>query len=290
MRAFVLSGGASLGAIEVGMLAALYERDIRPDLVVGTSVGAVNGAFIASRPPTVETAAELAGVWRSIHRGDVFPINPLTGFIGFVGRRSHLVPEGNLRRLIERHVEFDRLEDAPVPLHVVATDAADGRELRLSAGPAVDAVMASAAIPGVFPPVAWNGLALIDGGISNNTPISHALELGSDEVYVLPTGHACALNEVPNGAVAMLVHATTLLVQQRLVREIDDLRDRIEADLVVLPPPCPLDVNPVDFSRADELIERARSDAAALLDGAGGGRVPLSMSVDRLRPHHHVPV
>lgn len=132
------------------------------------------------------------------------------------------------------------------------------------------------------------GDTLIDGGVSNNTPISHALDLGADEAYVLPTGHACALNDVPGGAVAMLVHATTLLVQQRLVRGSADLHDAIDAELVVLPPPCPLDVNPIDFGRADELVERARADAGALLDRAPRGHVPLSMSVDRLRPHDHI--
>src|SRR6478609_2074780 len=90
--AFVLSGGASLGAVQVGMLHALYERGITPQLVVGTSAGALNGAFIASRPQTVETASELAGIWRTVRRGRVFPLNPLSGFLGFVGSRDHLVP------------------------------------------------------------------------------------------------------------------------------------------------------------------------------------------------------
>jgi NTE family protein len=95
-RAFVLSGGAALGAIEVGMLQALFERGVAPDLIVGTSVGAINGAFIASREPTVATALELGHIWRGLRRGKVFPVNPLTGFIGFIGASDHLVPEGNL--------------------------------------------------------------------------------------------------------------------------------------------------------------------------------------------------
>src|SRR5687768_7045581 len=102
--AFVLSGGASLGAIQVGMLRALYEREIAPDLIVGTSVGALNGGFIASRPQTTRTADELAEVWRHIGRNHVFPLNPLTGFLGFFGMKDHLVPDGNLRRLLRRHL------------------------------------------------------------------------------------------------------------------------------------------------------------------------------------------
>lgn len=283
---FVLSGGASLGAIEAGMLHALFERDIKPDLIVGTSAGALNAAFIASREPTVGTAEELAGVWRGLSRGAVFPTNPLTGLLGFLGRSSHLVPDSGLRRLLERYTQFELLEDAPVPLHVVATDISDGSEVRLSRGPAIEAVLASAAIPGVFEPVAWNGRTLVDGGVSNNTPISHALALGADEVYVLSTGYACALPDPPRGALAVLLHATSLLIQQRLAREIDALAAAHR--LIVLPPPCPLPVQPIDFSRADWLIQQSRADSRQFLDAvAGDDAAPLAVYADRLRPHSH---
>jgi NTE family protein len=186
--AFVLSGGASLGAVQVGMLRALYERGITPDFVVGTSAGALNGAFIASRPQSVETADELATVWRGVRRAQIFPPNPITGLAGFLGRRNHLVPDTGLRALLERELGFERLEDSAIPLHVIAVDLYTAREVRLSSGPAVDAITASAAIPGVFEPVEWGDMDLIDGGVANNTPVSHAVELGADNVYVLPAG------------------------------------------------------------------------------------------------------
>src|SRR5215208_393634 len=104
--AFVLSGGASLGAIQVGMLRALYERDIRPDFVVGTSVGALNGAFVASRPQTPATADALGEIWRRLRRSEVFPLNPVTGLVGFLGQRNHLLPDTGLRRLLGRHLEL----------------------------------------------------------------------------------------------------------------------------------------------------------------------------------------
>ena len=287
MRAFVLSGGASLGAIQVGMLHALFERGIAPDLIVGTSAGAINGAFIASREPTVATAKALGDVWRGLRRGAVFPTNPLTGFVGFIGRSDHLVPAGNLRRLIARNLEVDRLEDMRVPLHVVVTDVLSGRELRLSHGPAVDAVLASAAIPGVFAPVEVDGRRLIDGGVSDNTPISHAIELGADEIYVLPTGYACTLHEAPRGALAMLLHAMSLLIQQRLHLEIELYRDH--ATLIVLPPPCPQELQPIDFAHADELIRRALADSRqflAWLDERNGNLAATSPA-ERLLPHEH---
>src|SRR4051812_5465755 len=244
--AFVLSGGAGLGAIQVGMLRALYERGIAPDVIVGTSAGAMNGAFIASRPQTVATADALASVWRDLRRGQVFPLNPLTGLLGFLGARDHLVPASGLRRLIARNVQHEALEDMPIPLHVVAVDVITGEEIRLSDGPVADAVLASAAIPGVVAPVRRQERTLMDGGVANNTPISHAVELGAQRIYVLPTGHACALREPPRGALAVALHAISLLTQRRLVEDIR--RHENDVRLIVLPPPCPLGIQPIDFS------------------------------------------
>jgi NTE family protein len=261
---FVLSGGASLGAIQAGMLRALYERGVTPDAVVATSVGAVNGAYIASRPPTVETADELAAIWRGVRRQDVFPFNPVTALIGVTGRRNYMIPNGPLRSLVADQLEFDRLEEAPIPLHMVAVDLFTGRERLLSQGPALDAVLASTAIPGVFPTVEWEDTELIDGGVANNTPISHALELGCDEVYVLPTGSACALPAPPHGALGMAIHAMSQLVHMRLNSEVAAFAG--DPRLIVLPPPCPITVQPIDFSRADELIEDAYREACHALD------------------------
>lgn len=277
--AFVLSGGASLGAIQVGMLRALYERGIVADLVLGTSAGAFNAAFIASRPQTVQTIDDLGAVWRGLTRGQVFPLNPLTGLLGFLGSRDHLVPDSGLRRLLKRHLEHERLEDMPLSLHIVAVDVITGEELRLSAGSAVDAVMASAAIPAVLPPVIWEGRELMDGAVANDTPISHAVELGAREIYVLPTGHACALEESPHGALAMALHALSLLMHRRLIEDLDKHKD--QSKLVVLPPPCPLAIPPIDFGHAETLIGRAYADACKFLDNGGAARPPICMRMHR---------
>jgi NTE family protein len=274
--AFVLSGGASLGAMQVGMLRALIERDIRPDVIVATSVGAVNGAFIASHVPTPSSLDQLAGLWRGAHRGDVFPLEPLTGLLGFLGVRRKLVPGGALRRLVARNLLHEHLEDLPIPLHVVACDVLTGSEVLLSQGSLVDAVLASAAIPGVLPPVEWDGRLLIDGGVVNNTPISHALFLGAEQIYVLPTGAPCTLSAPPRGALAMLIHATELMVAQRFTGEVASLPDGI--DVVVLPPPCPIDVQPTDFGHAERLMNRAELDAHAFLAARDAGLVAVSGS------------
>ena len=270
---FVLSGGASLGAIQVGMLQALAEREIRPDVIVGTSVGAVNGAFLAGREFSVETVEELAHIWAGIRRGRVFPAEPLTGLLGFLGARRNLVPAAALRRLITRHIEHEFLEDLPIPLHVIACDVLTGREVRLSRGPLVDAVLASAAIPGIFPPVEWDGRLLIDGGVVNNTPITHALDLRPEHVYVLPTGGPCELAAPPRGALGMLIHATSLLVTQRFIGEAVSLSG---SRVSILPTPCPIRVQPTDFGQSEDLISRAHESAGLFLDDDTSRVVALS--------------
>jgi NTE family protein len=113
--------------------------------------GPLNAAFVASRPQTPATARALARIWRALQREDIFPVSMRAVVGGLCGRRDHLVPDHALRDLVRRYIEFDDLADAAVPLHLVAFDLTGGRELLLSEGPAVDAVAASAAIPGVFP-------------------------------------------------------------------------------------------------------------------------------------------
>ena len=140
--AFVLSGGASLGALQVGMLRALYERGVAPDLLVATSAGALNAAFVASRAQTVETTRELARIWCELQRDDVFPVGPRTLIGGLLGKRDHLVSAAALRKLVARYLQFDELADAPIPLHLVAFDLEHAREVLLSQGPALEAIVA----------------------------------------------------------------------------------------------------------------------------------------------------
>lgn len=280
-KAFVLTGGGSLGAVHVGMLEALYERGIEPDLIIGTSVGAINGAYVASRPQTPETARSLGDVWRGLRRADVYPVDFLAGFLGFAGRTRHLVPNRSLRRLLRAHVEFNDLAEAAIPVMVVATDITTGEEVLLTRGDAVTAVLASAAIPGVFQPVSWEDRLLVDGGVSNFAPISHALDMGADTIYVLTSGTACGLREPPKGAIPLFLHASSLLVTNRLAVELRFLRNH--ARFVVLPPPCPQWVAPHDFGHAASLISASYETAAGFLDSEDpANALPLPSHLVRL--------
>lgn len=283
--AFVLSGGASLGAIQVGMLRALYERRIIPDLIIGTSIGALNGLYIASRPATLETVDALAQIWLGLHRFEIFPPDPITGLLGLMGLTNHFLPSVGLRRILRRHQNINHLEDTMIPLHVIATDARSGMERRLSQGPAHPAVMASAAMPGVFPAVEIDGDQLVDGGVASNTPTSDAIELGARTVYVLPTGHACDLPRPPRSALAMAIHANSLLLSRRTLIDINRLAGR--ARLIVLPPPCPQPVQPVDFRHTRKLIDSGYAQATTVLDDPHVDHSTPPSWLQRLAPHDH---
>lgn len=271
--AFVLPGGASHGAVQVGGLAALVEAGVAPDLVVGCSVGALNAGWLVGRADAAGVAA-LADLWRTMSRASVFPGDAVCGLLGLLGRRRHVLPNRGLRRILAEHLLFDRLEDAPVPLAVVATDVLDGHDVLLRAGDAVSAVLASAAIPGILPPVTVDGRDLMDGGVVNNTPVSHAVAMGADTVWVVPTTHCFAASAAPTSAVGMMLAALAFAVNHRLAADIERFAGLV--DLRVVPPLCGITVSPADFGRADELITRAYAGTRRWLDaGRPGGAAVL---------------
>jgi NTE family protein len=262
------------------MMLALSEAGIRPELIVGTSVGALNGAYLAGRQDPAGLA-DLATLWTKLHRHDVFPTHPLLGLSGFVGHRRNLFPNSGLRKLLEHNLVFDRLENAPIPLHVTVTDVLSGEDVCLSEGDVINAVLASAAIPGVFPPVRIDGRDFMDGGVVNNTPISHAASLGGTEIWVLSTGHPCALREAPHGALAMALQALSLSINQRLAWDV--ARYEKTCAVRVVPPLCPVHVSPADFGQAADLIERARAATKAWIPQP----IPASGQADLIAPHAH---
>ena len=282
--AFVFAGGGSLGAIEVGMLQALVEHGASPDFVVGASAGAINAAYYAGRPDP-EGVNRLAAIWRRLRSADVFPWSPLHGLLGFVGLRRSLVDPAPLRELLVRELPYQRLEESRLPCRIVATNLLDGSEVVLSSGPVDEALVASAAIPGVFPPVELDGKHLIDGGISSNTPLSAAVELGAKRVVVLPTGYSCALDEPPDSVLAMVLHSLTLLIARQLV--IDVVRWREKAEIVVVPPLCPIKTTAYDFSESEALIRRAAASTRTWLKTGGLERTGIP---HELVPHDHLTI
>lgn len=250
------------------MLRALFESNIRPDFLIGTSVGAVNAAWVAGRPQA-DGMTELGDIWLGLRRHDVFPISPFTSAAGLLGRRNHFISSDNLRSILLKNIPFQRLEDASVPVHIVATEMKSGSAAILNSGPAVPALLASCAIPGVFPPVTIGRRDYVDGGVANQTPVSVAIELGATEIYVLPVGYPW-LNREPTNALGMALHALARIFEQKLEAEV--AANREVADIHVLPALDIADVSPADFSHTGELIEWGYRSARRCLGRVRSGR------------------
>jgi len=274
--AWVFAGGGSLGAVQVGMLKALIRQKVRPDLVVGASVGAINGAYFCGRPDAAGVAA-LERIWLGIRQDDVFPVGLRSGVAVLIGHRNYLVDPASLSNLIGKLLPFQQIEESKLPCYVVATDIYNGHEVCFSQGDARKAVLASASIPAVFPPVQYGERYLVDGGVANNTPISTAVELGAQRVVVLPTGFSCSITQPPPTLVAMALHALNLMIMKQLVRDIATLAHR--AEIVVVPPLCPVEITPYDFSQTASLIERAERSTRKWLKEGGlqPGEIPHEM-------------
>lgn len=280
--AFVFAGGGSFGAIQVGMLHALAAHGVVADVVFGSSVGALNGAYYAGTP-TIEGIRQLETIWRSLHRRDVFQVT-WRSVLGFVRRRDFLVTSEGLRQIVDKHLPYRNLEEAKIPINIVATDILSGETVVLSKGPAAQAILASAAIPPAFAPVKFENLYLADGAISSNTPVKVAVALGARRLIILPTGYACARESPPSGALANALHALTLLIARQLLSELEGLDPRV--DYFIVPPLCPLTGSPYDFSQTSQLIARAVESTSAWFAGGGLERPRIHAQLS-LHKHSH---
>jgi NTE family protein len=260
--AFVLGGGGSLGAAQVGMLRALLEVGVRPDFVVGTSIGSLNAAYLAGHLDLdgIESMAEL---WSTVRRADVFPLSVRSLVRGVMGHRNHLVDALGLRTLIGRaEFGFGNLEDAPIPVHTVATDLLAARPVVLSSGDTTQALLASAAIPGVFPPVNIGGRLLVDGGVLANLPVFQAVGLGATRLFVLPA-MAEEVGTVSGGAIDVLQRS--IMVATAALTRADLVTAAASVKVHVLPVPTTTQLSIFDFGETPALIEDAYLSSSAWL-------------------------
>lgn len=264
--AFVLGGGGHHGASEVGMLRALLERDIRPDLIVGTSVGALNGAAIA-RDPTLDTIERLREVWLNLDDDRIFGGSIFAGAANLMRRRTHLHSNQALRQLIEKMLPAT-FEELKVRFQCVAACIERAAEHWFHKGSLVEAILASAAVPGVLPPVEIGGEHYVDGGIVNSIPISRAVELGAKEIYVLQVGRVEAPLTPPRTPLQVGLVAFEIARRHRFARDLATLPEGVTAH--VLPTgeprkPSLAQLNYRDFKSVSERIERAYGASADYL-------------------------
>lgn len=279
-RAFVLSGGASLGGVQVGMLQALGAHGLDPDVVVGTSVGAMHAAVLAETAGSAAAVERLGPIWRTLRRQDVFTGSLLTQARRVVRDGVLHDPDG-LRRLIRRTLRAERFDELRLPLTVVATEVLTGHVRPLTDGPLVPALLASSALPGVFPTVSIDGCPLWDGGSVANVPLRSALAAGAASVVVLDAGDICHLDAPPRGIPDGIVMSITTAMRQRVHLEAPLIAD--EVPVAYLPRPCAQNWSLLDLDRSHELIAPAREQVGRFLfeeDPPTLGRMAGA-------PHHH---
>lgn len=270
LRAFALEGGGSYGAAQVGMLLALVDAGIQPDLVVGTSVGALNGALLAARLDLRRSLGDLERMWRGLRRRDVLPVRAGDTVRALAGRRAGIVPNDGLGQVIDRWLPVVRLEHLAVPFAAVATDIATGEPVVLREGHARPALLATSAVPGLYAPVRVGEVDLVDGGLVDNFPVSVAAELGATTVVALPTAQARPGRL--SGPLSLIQRASDVLVARASRRGIE----RVGGAVGVVELPAPVtDRSMFDFTGSGQLIDEGYAVTSRWL-AAGGLRTLTS--------------
>jgi NTE family protein len=262
MTALVLGGGSSRGAIQIGMLQVLAEHGFLPDRIFGSSVGAINGVGFAA-DPTREGVERMTQVWLRIRREDIYPQGRLHGPWLYLQQRDAVYANSGLRAIVEDGFPHECLEDAVVPVEVVATSLTDGGERWFTYGPAVDAVLASSAMPAIFPPVEIDGEKYIDGGVVDNVPIQRAIDAGATRIVVLLCAPPVFQPPVSRRPVEGMVNALFIAIHARFVRDMAHLPEDVEVILCIGPEGTTRDFD--DFSTTEHLIALGRAEASEVV-------------------------
>lgn len=260
--AFVLGSGANLGVLQVGMLRALVDHGVQPDLVVGSSTGAINGAAFAHNP-TVEGVDALVDVWLRINPREVVQRSRVANALAMTRRRAALNRGEGLRRSLERVLEARTFEELKVRFECVATDVLSADERWFSTGSLIDAVAASCSIPVVLPPVEIDGVPYLDGGLVHDVPLERAVDLGATTVYVTGIGRLQHPWEEPRRPLQVGVQSYWVARKHRFKRDLDAVPAGVTVHLLPDGDPPPSKFH--DLSRAAEVMEAAREATAAYL-------------------------
>lgn len=259
--AFVLPGGGALGGYQVGVLRALAEADVHPDVLIGVSAGAVNAALFAWNPGAAG-AHHIEQLWRSLRRRDLMRFRPLRMALAALGRFPSFLDNRHGRRWLEQQLGTNRIEHAPTPLVLVGTDLRTGGAVAIDSGDVVTGILASSAFPGVYPPVTINGRTLVDGGVVADIPLDLTAAAGAASALVLqmpPLAH----DTPPHRALPILFRASTLGVEahgRTMLR-------RPPASLVVVEIPAePTQVTTFSVDRAASVINEGYRTASTWLE------------------------
>ncbi|MEV0274644.1 patatin-like phospholipase family protein [Hamadaea sp. NPDC050747] len=261
--AFVLGGGGVLGAVEVGMLRALARADITPDLIVATSIGAINGAMVAA-DPTPAVTDQLVRLWAAPEMGEVYG-ESIPRQLRRFATRTHLHSPLPLRRLLEKALP-GKFEDLGIPLHLGSVCVERAAESWFSTGPLLPAVMAAAAVPGLLPPVDLDGEHYVDGGIVNSLPIARAVELGAQDIYALHVGRLDKPLSPPQRPWEVAQTAMEIGRRARLARDLASLPEGVSVHVLPVGEGNDRDDNPWAYRDAAGLRRRVSAAYAASRD------------------------
>jgi NTE family protein len=278
--AFVFSGGASQGAMQVGMLRALHDAGIEPDLVVGASVGALNGVVTAAEA-LGDAVERLADLWVGLEEDDIFYQNRLTQVTHLVKNGISVFSNDQLEEMIDAILDVETFDQLRLPFAALATDVLTREGVLFTGGTLKPALLASAALPAVLPPVEVNGRSYMDGAITAYVPLAGAIEMGAASMVVLDAGEICAREEAPANIPEILVSAIHSAIRQRVHLEAPMLAE--EYPILYLPTLCARDHEFLDFRDSRRLMEKAEEITAEFLQEADAPQ-PGRMSG---APHHH---
>lgn len=262
--AFVMSSGASLGAVQVGMLRALVEHDVMPDVILGCSVGALNGAAFA-QDPSLKNLDAISKIWREADSKELMPRSWMTPARALARRGEAIHPIDGLQKLVNEALNVPTFEALQVPFHCVATDVLAASEAWFHTGPLGDAVLASAAMPAVYPSIEIDGRRYFDGAAVNDVPVRRAVELGARTVYVLEVGPLSRDWHEPRRPADTILEAYWIARRHRFRQELEAVPKWV--DVHVLPhgnPPREIKFH--DFGNSEELERNAYVESAVFLD------------------------
>lgn len=262
--AFVLSGGGNLGALQIGMLRALAERGIRPDLVLGCSVGAINGAGLAE-DPTPAGVGRLERLWRELDGKQLMPSRVLPPAVALARKGEAISDNAGLRRELEERLTARTFEDLAVPFQCVATDVIGVREVWFTSGPLIDPILASAALPAVYPSVVIDGVRYLDGAIVDDVPVGRAVELGARTIYVLQVSGFARPRPEPRRPLDVAIQSYWIARHHRFKRELEAVPPEIEVHLLPTGQTPTMRYN--DFTRSAELMSLAYEASSDYLAG-----------------------
>ncbi len=263
--ALILTGGGNRGAIQAGALLALFEQGFHPDLIIGVSVGAINGAMLAFYP-TTGGVHRVLDIWRSLDGAHLFGAGSLAwrSLVALLRHRPAAFSNRGLHDLLDRHLPSHDFSDTAVPFLAVATNLETGGAVHIDDGDLVQAVLASAAVPVHLPPVNIEGQLLVDGAIADPVPVGAALAAGAAHIVVVEPGHACDCPKVYDNPASIVAQAIAIMARGSLTADLDAVTGHV--DIVHLGLTCHADIPMTDLSRTPEMIDSGYREASRWLE------------------------